>query len=246
MRLLKNLFITTLFLLPIAVSAEPIRVAVASNFTHAMQEIVKHYEQESGHAVELVFGSTGKIYAQIINGAPFDAFFAADSDRPKRLEREQRIQPGSRFSYAIGQIVLWSPDKQRIHGPDSLNADDFRHLAIANPRLAPYGEAARQILQNNGVWEKLQGKIVQGENIAQTFHFVKSGNAELGFVALSQIKVLDKNETGSLWLVPADQHDPIEQQAVQLSDKSTVSAFLDYVKSDVAGQIIEDYGYRSP
>lgn len=246
MRLLKNLFITTLFLLPIAVSAEPIRVAVASNFTHAMQEIVKHYQQESGNAVELVFGSTGKIYAQIINGAPFDAFFAADADRPERLEREQRIQPGSRFSYAIGQIVLWSPDKQRIHGPDSLNADDFRHLAIANPKLAPYGKAARQILQNHGVWEKLQGKIVQGENIGQTFHFVKSGNAELGFVALSQIKVLDKNETGSLWLVPADLHDPIEQQAVQLSDKSTVSAFLDYVKSDAASQIIEDYGYRSP
>lgn len=220
MRLLRALASASLLLLPLQLIADPIRVAVASNFTHAMQDIKQAYEQQSGHKVELIFGSTGKIYAQIINGAPFDAFFAADSARPARLEQEGWIQPDSRFSYAIGRIVLWSPDEDlRINDGLVLKTGDFHHLAIANPRLAPYGKAAQQVLQASGVWESLQDKIVRGENIAQTFQFVISGNAELGFVALSQLKSQTGQHNNNQWLVPDELYDPIEQQAVQLSEK---------------------------
>jgi molybdate transport system substrate-binding protein len=243
----RRLAVIALLLLPLQLAAEPARVAVASNFTHAMQDIKKQFEQQSEHEVELIFGSTGKIYAQIINGAPFDAFFAADAIRPQRLEQEGRIKPGSRFSYAFGHIVLWSPDSTlRLDKGKVLENGQFRHLAIANPRLAPYGTAAKQVLQGKGVWQKLQSRIVRGENIGQTFQFVISGNAELGFIALSQLKSQANPNRGSHWLVPADLYAPIEQQAVQLTDKTAVSAFMDFVKSDAAKKIIHGYGYSTP
>lgn len=237
----------TLLLLPLQLVAEPVRIAVASNFTHAMQDLEKAFEQQSEHEIELIFGSTGKIYAQIIHGAPFDAFFAADSAGPERLEQDGRIQPGSRFTYAVGRIVLWSPDGQ-LHLDKGLALEnaEFRHLAIANPKLAPYGKAAQQVLQAQGVWDSLQDKIVRGENIGQTFQFVVSGNAELGFVALSQLKSQSGESSANVWLVPAQLYDPIEQQAVQLSNKTAVTAFIDFVKSDTARRIIQRYGYSTP
>lgn len=236
-----------LLLLSMPLHAETIRVAVASNFSHAMQAISDQFEQQTGHRVDLIFGSTGKIYAQILNGAPFDAFFAADTERPERLEREKRIQPGSRFSYALGQLVLWSPDKTLIdsEGKILLNGG-FRHLAIANPKLAPYGKAAQQTLEARGLWQQWQDKIVRGENISQTFQYVISGNAELGLIARSQLQSLDTTRQGSHWLVPSTLYQPIEQQAVQLSDKPAASALMAFIKSDAAWQIIEDFGYWRP
>lgn len=228
-------------------SAQEIRVAVASNFTHAMEDIARQFEAQSGHRVTLIFGSTGKIYAQIINGAPFDAFFAADVSRPARLEQADKIQSGSRFSYAFGQLVLWSPDKNLVDKEAGiLNSEHFRYLAIANPRLAPYGLAAKQVLESKGLWQPLQPRIVRGENIGQTFHFINSGNAEMGFVALSQVKGLATGERGSLWQIPAELYDPIEQQAVQLTDKTAATALMAFVKSDAGKQIIRSYGYSTP
>lgn len=243
---LKTLLLLTL-LLPFKLFAEPIRVAVATNFTHAMQDLKQQFEQQGGGEVDLVFGSTGKIYAQIINGAPYDAFFAADAARPERLEQEKRIQPGSRFSYAYGKLVLWSPAPALVDSNASvLETGQFRHLAIANPRLAPYGLAAEQVLKSRQVWQQLQHKIVRGENIGQTYQYVKTGNAELGFMALSQLKAQPDNDAGSQWLVPAELHQPIEQQAVQLTDRAAVIAFMAFVKSDTARQLIERYGYQVP
>jgi molybdate transport system substrate-binding protein len=236
-----------LLLLPLPLHAETIRVAVASNFSHAMQAISDQFEQQTGHSVDLIFGSTGKIYAQILNGAPFDAFFAADTERPERLEREKRIQPGSRFSYALGQLVLWSPNETLIDSQGNILLDGgFRHLAIANPRLAPYGQAAQQTLEALGVWQQWQDKIVRGENINQTFQYVISGNAELGLLARSQIQSLDKASQGSQWQIPRHLYQPIEQQAVQLTDKPAASALMAFIKSDAASRIIKDFGYLRP
>lgn len=241
------LFFTLLFcLLPTSVTAAQLRIAVASNFSSAMQAIANKFEQQSDHHVDLIFGSTGKLYAQIINGAPFDAFFAADIERPLRLEQEKRIQPYSRFSYAFGQLVLWSSDPNRIDADAKvLQSGNFRHLAIANPNLAPYGLAAQQVLQKHALWDKLQSNIVRGENIGQTFHYVKSGNAELGFVALSQLNQDDLNH-GSYWLVPTTLYAPIEQQAVQLTDNDATTEFLQFVRSANIQSLIHQYGYLTP
>lgn len=246
MALIRKL-IVLLLLLPFQLHAEPIRVAVASNFSHAMKDLKQQFEQQSRHEVELIFGSTGKIYAQIINGAPFDAFFAADIERPKRLEQEKRIQPGSRFSYAFGQLVLWSPDATLVDARARvLHSGNFRHLAIANPKLAPYGKAAQQVLEAEGLWQQWQDNIVRGENIGQTYQYIESGNAELGFIALSQLKAQASGHQGSQWLVPAGLYQPIEQQAVQLTDKSAVTAFMAFIKTDTARRLIERYGYQTP
>lgn len=247
MRLTYPVIVFALILLPFEVTAESIRVAVASNFNPAMRALVDQFEQQSGHEVTLISGSTGKIYAQIINGAPFDVFFAADVERPRQLEQDNLIQSGSRFTYAIGQVVLWSPDPDIIDDNACiLNSDNFHHLAIANPRLAPYGQAARQILEAKGVWNTLQNRIVRGENIGQTFQFVKSGNAELGFVALSQLKHSLTGDTGSQWWPPVDLYDPIEQQAVQLSNKAAAADLLAFVQSAEARQLIQQHGYTTP
>ncbi len=233
-------------LLPTMVSAEPLRIAVASNFSTAMQALSSQYEQQTDQKIDLIFGSTGKLYAQIINGAPFDAFFAADVERPDRLEQDNRIQPDSRFTYAFGQLVLWSPNPALIDTQLSvLSAPTFHHLAIANPRLAPYGLAAQQVLEKMDLWSALQPHIVRGENIGQTYQFIRSGNAELGFVALAQLQESDLAQ-GSYWRVPADLYAPIEQQAVQLTNKAEVKAFLTYVREDSSKRLIEQFGYQTP
>ncbi|MBT3197342.1 MAG: molybdate ABC transporter substrate-binding protein [Gammaproteobacteria bacterium] len=226
------------------VGAEEIRVAVASNFSGAAKAIAGEFERQSGHTVTIVSGSSGKHYAQIINGAPFDAFFSADRWRPERLEREGVAEAGSRFTYALGRVVLWSPEPGLVDGAgEVLESGAFRHLALANPKLAPYGRAAQQILQGRGVWQPLQGRIVRGENIAQTFHFIKSGNVKLGFVAYSQISQPGEPFTGSLWVPPQPLYTPIEQQAVLLSGNGVARAFISYIKSDEVQEIIRGFGY---
>jgi molybdate transport system substrate-binding protein len=227
--------------------AEEIRVAVASNFTAAITSITKRFEENTGHKVTLIFGSTGKHYAQIKNGAPFDAFFAADPRRPKRLERQGIALPGSRFTYALGKVVLWSPKADYVDPEASiLGRGKFHHLAIANPKLAPYGEAAQEILEARGLWRLLSTRLVRGENIGQAFQFVKSGNAELGFVAYSQVKSANHPIEGSFWKVPQSLYTPIEQQAVLLKDKNAARAFLWFVRSEEMLKTIRDYGYDTP
>jgi len=229
------------------VFAAEVQVAVASNFTAPMQVVAADFEQDTGHKAQLSFGSTGKFYAQIKNGAPFDILLAADDETPARLEKEGWAVNGSRFTYAIGQLALWSakPDYVDSRG-DVLKLGTFKHLAIANPRLAPYGAAAVKTLNSLGLLKALQPRFVQGENIAQTFQFVSTGNAELGFVALSQVYAGGKLKNGSVWIVPASLHRPIRQDAVVLArgkDNPAALALMKYLKQDKARAIIKAYGY---
>lgn len=230
-----------------SVTADGLRIAVASNFRTAMGALEEVFEARSGHTLQISFGSTGKQYAQIHNGAPFDVFLAADSLRPQLLEQEGRAEPGSRFTYAIGRLVLWSPQPGLVKaGGDILHGDRFRHLAIANPELAPYGEAAREVLVALSQWERLSGRIVRGENISQAFHFVSSGNAELGFVALAQLAGRGAAADGSYWLIPQELYTPIHQQAVLLSNTAAARAFLAWIEGPEASAIIRDHGYGLP
>ena len=234
--------------LPLMGSAETLTLAVAANFAATLETLAAQYEVDTGHRVRLSAGSTGRLYAQIRNGAPFDAFFAADVERPRKLEAEGLSVPGSRFTYAVGRLVLWSPEAGRVKPNGSaLKTGEFEHLAIANPRLAPYGMAARQVLEKMGLWQALQPRLVRGENIGQAFHFVSSGHAELGFVALSQVQ-RDPHGTirGSHWQVPTALHDPIEQQAVSLQDTEVVHDFMRYVRSDKTRALIRRHGYATP
>lgn len=221
-----------------------LKVAVAANFTATIKMIASAYENETGERVILAFGSTGKHYAQIKNGAPFDMFLAADSRRPFLLEKENIAVPDSRVTYALGKLVLWSADPDyAIQDGDALERGDFGFLAIANPKLAPYGLAAKEVLQARGHWLDLRKKIVQGENISQTYQYILSGNAKLGFIAYSQIKIPDKPIPGSHWVVPGDLYQPIEQQMVLLNDKRNAWRFWNYIQGDTALNIIESFGY---
>ncbi len=183
----------------------------------------------------------------VVAEGPFDAFFAADVGRPELLEQEGLASPGTRFTYAIGKVVLWSPKENGVDSEGNMiNEQSFRHLAIANPKLAPYGKAAQQILLAKGAWTALRGKVVRGENIGQTFQFVKRGDAELGFVAYSQVKRPDHPIEGSWWEAPQVLYTPIEQQAVLLKENEATRAFMLFVQSDVALKIIQGYGYDTP
>ncbi len=245
--ILRFLIVSVLMLASAQSMAAELRVAVASNFTRAMITLANQFETDTGHKVKLVFGSTGKHYAQIRNGAPFDAFFSADMKRPKLLEEEGLAVPGSRFSYALGKLVLWSPKAGYIDPAGKVLSDgNFYHLAIANPKLAPYGRAAREVLQSRGLWNAMKGKAVRGENIGQAFQFVSSGNAELGFIAYSQIKRPGQSIIGSYWEVPQSLYTPIVQQAVLLKDNEATRAFISYVRSKPALEIIQDNGYDAP
>jgi molybdate transport system substrate-binding protein len=224
-----------------------VQVAVATNFAGPMEEIVRRFEEETGHKVLAATGSTGKHYAQIVHGAPFDAFFAADVDRPVRLEQEGRAIAGSRFTYATGRLVLWSGEEGVVEdGGGVLNEGSYRHLAIASPDLAPYGRAAEELLVQRGQWEQLQERLVFGENIGQTFQFVSSGNAELGLVALSQVRQPDQEMSGSSWVIPRDSHAPIDQQAILLKEGPEARALLEFFKTDAIRDLIRSYGYDTP
>ncbi len=238
------LFILLWLSLPSA--AEEIRVAAASNFKHALEEITRQFEMRSGHKVRLIYASTGKLYAQIINAAPFDIFLAADSRRPQLLEQQGQIVDNSRFTYAIGRLVLWTPEPDRLRQPiEELRTADFARLAIANPKLAPYGAAARQFLQGQDLWQALQPKLVRGENIGQAYQFVKTGNAQLGFVAQALLKRPGVPIEGSHWLLPQTMHDPIQQQAVVLRDSPATRAFIEFMRSQQVINILTDFGYDS-
>lgn len=235
-------------LLPVSALAEEVQVAVAANFTAPMQQIAAAFEKDSSHKAVLVFGATGKFYAQISNGAPFEVLLAADAATPARLEKELLTVPGTRFTYAIGKLVLWSAKEGIVDGKgEVLKKGEFKHLALANPKTAPYGAAAVETLKKLGVLESIQPRFVQGENIAQTHQFIASGNAELGFVALSQVFKDGKVISGSAWIIPAKLYDPIRQDAVLLAkgrNKPAAGALLDYLKTDKARAIIKSYGYE--
>ena len=245
--ILRLFIILALMLTSLQSLAAELRIAVASNFTRAMISLVQQFETDTGHNVKLVFGSTGKHYAQIRNGAPFDAFFSADMKRPELLEEEGVIIPGSRFSYAVGKLVLWSPKADYVDSAgEVLSEGNYYYLSIANPKLAPYGRAAKEVLQSRGLWKAMKGKVVRGENIGQAFQFINSGNAELGFVAYSQVNYPGQPVIGSYWEVPQALYTPILQQAVALNDNAATRAFISYVRSKPALEIIQNYGYDAP
>lgn len=231
-------------------NADEVKVAVASNFTGPMQVISALFERDTGHKPSLAFGSTGKFYAQIVNGAPFEVLLAADDETPARLTNEGVGVSGTNFTYAIGKLVLWSADPKRVDGAgEVLKNGGFRHLAIANPKTAPYGTAAVQTMTSLGVFQTLKPTFVQGENIAQTHQFVATGAAELGFVAYSQVIKDGRVGSGSGWLVPANLHEPIRQDAVLLAkgkDKPAAIALLNYLKGEKAQTVIKSFGYDLP
>jgi molybdate transport system substrate-binding protein len=226
------------------VQADTALIAVAANFAKPAERLIQAFAAESGHEIEVSAGSTGTLAAQIRNGAPFTLFLSADERRPEELEAEGLAVAGSRFTYAVGKLVLWGPDPRWVvlDPAASLTNPELTHLAIANPEVAPYGRAAQEALTALGVWDAVQAKLVRGEDVAQAYQFVASGNAELGFLALSQ--VLD--QSGSRWEVPQDLYGPIRQQAVLLKPgegSAAAEAFLDYLRSEPAREIIRAAGY---
>ncbi|MDR3300831.1 MAG: molybdate ABC transporter substrate-binding protein [Candidatus Accumulibacter sp.] len=231
-----------------AIHAAEVQVAVAANFTAPAKDIAAQFEKDTGHKATLSFGSTGQFYAQIGQGAPFEIFLAADDTTPAKLEKENHTVAGSRFTYAIGALVLWSEKTGFVDDKgEVLKTDKFAHLSIADPEKAPYGKAAVETLTKLGLNDALQAKIVKGNNISQAHQFISTGNAELGFVALSQVYKDGKITSGSAWIVPANLYEPIRQDAVILAkgkDNAAASAFIDYLKGPKAGAVIESYGYR--
>ncbi|KAA0970872.1 molybdate ABC transporter substrate-binding protein [Aureimonas fodinaquatilis] len=226
-----------------AAQAETVNVAVAANFTDAANEIAQAFAAATDHEAQLSFGATGQFYTQITQGAPFQVFLAADDERPSLAVTEGYGVDGSVFTYAVGQLVLYSAQPDRITGPETLEKGEFQKIAIANPETAPYGVAAVETMKALNVYDALSGKLVQGQNIGQTYQFVETGNAELGFVALGQVSQTD---AGSRWVVPQDLYQPIKQDAVLLKSGESnpaAVAFLEFLKGDEATTIIEKYGY---
>ncbi len=228
---------------------EAIHIAVASNFHAAMPPLVAAFDQVHHHKIKASYGSSGKLYAQILHGAPFHVFLSADQHKPENLERTGLGVKGTRFTYALGKLVLWSIKPNLIDANASrLRAGHFKKLALANPRLAPYGRAAQEVLKKLGLVNSTS-KWVMGENIAQTFQFVRTGNADLGFVALSQLQPLQGPGRGSWWLVPPDLYSPIKQDAVLLVsalDHPGARAWLRFLRSAKARDILHSYGYDTP
>lgn len=236
---------------PIVAGAEPLTVAVASNFQTTARELAQAFERRTGQAVRISAGSTGKLYGQIVNGAPFDILLAADVERPARLERTDHAIQGTRITYAIGALVLWSRD-DNVRGPDcsdELLQLNGRKLAIANPETAPYGRAAVEFLEAAGYWDTVRSSLVIGENVSQALQFVATGNARLGIVAASQIGRPELPEATCVWRVPGDMHRPVAQQAVALrraTDHESARRFLKFLASDEARSIILAAGYHVP
>ncbi len=247
-----SLILTVALLVPIlAASQERVTVAVASNFARTATEIADRFTAETGYQVRISAASTGKLYAQIINGAPYDILLAADVERPRLLEEAELGVKGTRFAYAFGTLVLWSRDPgvaaagcraQLLHL-------DKKHLAIANPETAPYGVAAREFLLDAGLWEQVRPRLVMGENILQTLHFVASGNASLGLIARSQTSNPVLPSPTCEWVVPTHTYSPLEQQAILLqraADSKAANAFLNYVRGTAGREQITGHGYLLP
>jgi len=227
--------------------AEPIHVAVAANFTQTLAALVERFEQQHDHQVVMSSGSSGKLYAQIQHGAPFDIFLSADTEKPAALERSGLTQPGARFTYALGALALWAPKLTAIDdGPALLETGGITRLALANPRLAPYGTAAADVLEHFKLTDITRERWVLGENIAQTYQFIASGAADAGFVALAQLRNGPAEIYGAVWHVPSSLHRPIAQQAVLLrpaADKEGALAFWEFLQSEQARSIIARHGY---
>jgi len=239
----------TLLLVCMLARADEVTVAVAANFNAPMQGIAAAFEKTTGHRVLASYGATGKFYAQIRNGAPFEVLLAADSQTPAQLLQDGAAVAGSSFTYAQGKLVLWSAQAGLIDQAGAvLQTGHFAHLALADPKLAPYGLAAWQTLRALGLQDALASRLVNAENIGQAYQYVSSGNAELGFVALSQVQQ-DGAVAGSYWLVPATLYTPLRQDAVLLEkgrDHLAARAFLDFLHSDKARAIMQSYGYTTP
>jgi molybdate transport system substrate-binding protein len=234
-------------LLAPSLRADEVQVAVAANFSAPMQKIAALFEQDTGHEALLAFGASGKFYAQISNGAPFEILLSADTETPAKLVSAGKAQADTRFTYATGKLVLWSAKPGVVDGKgEVLKKGAFKHLAIANPKTAPYGAAAVEALTKLELLEAVKPKLVTGESIAQTHQFVASGNAELGFVALSQVIEDGKLSVGSAWLVDPALYTPLRQDAVLLAPgkgRAAAAALLTYLKSDKAKAVISSFGY---
>ncbi|MFN5349917.1 MAG: molybdate ABC transporter substrate-binding protein [Polaromonas sp.] len=228
--------------------AAEVQVAVAANFTAPMKRIAEEFEKDTGHKAVLSYGATGRFYAQITNGAPFEVFLSADNETPVKLEKDGAAVAGTSFTYATGRLVLWSAKPGLVDEKAAvLVRNEFRHLAIAAPKLGPYGAAAMETMTKIGMLPLLQAKLVTGESIGQTFSMISSGNAELGFVAMSQVFEDNKLKSGSAWLVPAHLHSPIQQNAVLLArGKNNPAALqlLTFMKSGQARAIMNAFGYE--
>jgi molybdate transport system substrate-binding protein len=245
-------FLRLLLLLAFSAALSPIRagevrVAVAANFQAPMKQIAAEFEKETGHKVLLSAGSTGKLFEQVKNGAPFHVFLSADDKTPVKLDSEKLTVARTSFTYAIGKLVLWSATRDLVDGKgEVLRRGSFTHLAIANPKLAPYGTAAIETMTKLGVLASIEPRLVQGESISQAHQFVASGNAELGFVALSQVLKDGKLVGGSMWIVPEDLHSPIRQDAVLLAagkGNAAAEALMKYLEGEKARAIIKNFGY---
>ena len=227
--------------------ADVVQVAVAANFTAPARALAEVFARTTGHEAKLSFGATGAFYTQIKNGAPFDVLLAADDERPARLEKEGDTVPGSRFTYATGQLVLWSAKPGLVDDEGAvLKHGQFGKIAIANPKNAPYGAAAVEAMEKLGLAATLQPKLVTGESIGQTFNFIATGNAELGFVALAQVLEGGKLKSGSMWVVPAQYHAPIIQDAVILNRAASnpaAKAWMELLKTPQSKALIRSHGY---
>jgi molybdate transport system substrate-binding protein len=233
-----------------SVNAAEVSAAVAANFTVPAQQIAALFEKETGNSVKFSFGSTGKFYSQIKEGAPFDVLLAADEKTPKKMEQEGLAVANTGFVYAVGKLVLWSAKAGYVDSKgDVLRKGSYNKLSYAEPKLAPYGLAAQETLQKLNLWDKVQSKLVTGDSITQAYQFAATGNAELAFIALSQITKEGKVMDGSWWIVPPDLYSPIKQSAILLSaakDKTASQAFLDFLKSEKVVAIIRSFGYELP
>ena len=231
----------------IATGQDVVTVAAASNFSVAVDEMAAQFTARTGQEVRVVTASTGKLHAQIVNGAPFDVFLAADSERPQSLEASGAGVPGTRFTYAIGELLLWSRQVDDCRGALD-NPGDIR-IAMANPTIAPYGNAAREFLQQAGLWDSVRSQLVIGESISQVLQFVASGNAQVGFIARAQMRAPSLPDATCTWPVPASLHAPIEHQAILLRrgrDSDGARHFLQFLRSDAGRVIIARHGYRLP
>jgi len=243
----RSISLLALLLVSTISSAATTLVAVAANFTKPMTEIAEAFEKSTGHKASLSFGSSGKFVSQFENGGPFEVFLSADDKGPIKLEQSGLAVPNTRFTYALGKLVLWSATPGLVDDQGQvLSKGGFKHIALADPKLAPYGAAAVEVMKNRGLFDKLQPLFVQGENIAQTHQFVSTGNAELGFVALSQVIDNGKIGGGSGWIIPSDLYKPIRQDAILMktgAENPAAPALMQFLKSPEALAIIRKYGY---
>lgn len=249
LRLHRLLALTAALAFTTLARADVVQVAVAANFTAPARALAEVFARTTGHEAKLSFGATGAFYTQIKNGAPFDVLLAADDERPARLEKEGDTVPGSRFTYATGQLVLWSAKPGLVDDEGAvLKHGQFGKIAIANPKNAPYGAAAVEAMNKLGLAAALQPKLVTGESIGQTYNFIATGNAELGFVALAQVLEGGKLKSGSMWVVPAQYHAPIIQDAVILNRAASnpaAKAWMELLKTPQSKALIRSYGYEA-